>query len=202
MYVSCLQAHFAKYEPTILELKRKYEAAMKEKMLAGLDRDKMAAKVSEQVFLCCQELHTHRTPPRVACKPEPALDDWLVLCTAVAVGPAQAHSLEERMNQLQEQPQQQQQPQQQLQPQQQSAQVSSSGGGRASPGCFSAGARSGSGPSSALAPWPAACRNAYAECEPPPPAQVNSYTCQKSFKVNAASATAATTAVTRCKSSI
>jgi hypothetical protein len=40
-----LQAHFAKYEPTILELKRKYEAAMKEKMLAGLDRDKMAAKV-------------------------------------------------------------------------------------------------------------------------------------------------------------
>lgn len=41
-----LQAHFAKYEPTILELKRKYELAMKEKMLAGLDRDKMAAKVS------------------------------------------------------------------------------------------------------------------------------------------------------------
>jgi hypothetical protein len=40
-----LQAHYAKYEPTILELKRKYEAAMKEKMLAGLERDKMAAKV-------------------------------------------------------------------------------------------------------------------------------------------------------------
>jgi hypothetical protein len=38
------QAHYSKYEPTILELKRKYEAAMKEKMLAGLDRDKMAAK--------------------------------------------------------------------------------------------------------------------------------------------------------------
>lgn len=48
MFMSaCLQAHFAKYEPTILELKRKYEAAMKEKMLAGLDRDKMAAKVRE-----------------------------------------------------------------------------------------------------------------------------------------------------------
>jgi hypothetical protein len=43
-----VQAHFAKYEPTILELKRKYEAAMKEKMLAGLDRDKMAARVSQQ----------------------------------------------------------------------------------------------------------------------------------------------------------
>lgn len=42
----CVQAHFAKYEPTILELKRKFELAMKEKMLAGLDRDKMAAKVS------------------------------------------------------------------------------------------------------------------------------------------------------------
>lgn len=39
------QAHYAKYEPTILELKRKYEAAMKEKMLAGLDRDRLAAKV-------------------------------------------------------------------------------------------------------------------------------------------------------------
>ncbi len=39
------KAHYSKYEPTILELKRKYEAAMKEKMLAGLDRDKMAAKV-------------------------------------------------------------------------------------------------------------------------------------------------------------
>jgi hypothetical protein len=28
-----------------MELKRKYETAMKEKMLAGLERDKMAAKV-------------------------------------------------------------------------------------------------------------------------------------------------------------
>lgn len=41
----CWQAHYAKYEPTILELKRKYETAMKEKMLAGLERDKMAGKV-------------------------------------------------------------------------------------------------------------------------------------------------------------
>jgi hypothetical protein len=40
-----MQAHYAKYEPTILELKRKYEAAMKEKMLSGLERDKLAAKV-------------------------------------------------------------------------------------------------------------------------------------------------------------
>ena len=39
------KAHYGKYEPTILELKRKYESAMKEKMLAGLERDKMAAKV-------------------------------------------------------------------------------------------------------------------------------------------------------------
>ncbi len=43
-----LQAHFSKYEPTILELRRKYEAAMKEKMLAGLERDRMAARVSQQ----------------------------------------------------------------------------------------------------------------------------------------------------------
>jgi hypothetical protein len=50
-----LQAHYAKYEPTILELKRKYEAAMKEKMLAGLERDKMAAKVgAAQRSTACQ----------------------------------------------------------------------------------------------------------------------------------------------------
>jgi hypothetical protein len=53
-----VQAHFAKYEPTILELKRKYELAMKEKMLAGLDRDKMAAKVS---WLCCRHRYMHAT---------------------------------------------------------------------------------------------------------------------------------------------
>jgi hypothetical protein len=39
------QAHYGKYEPTILELKRKYEGTMKEKTLANLERDKMAAKV-------------------------------------------------------------------------------------------------------------------------------------------------------------
>ena len=44
-----LKAHYAKYEPTILELKRKYESAMKEKMLANLERDKMAAKVGWRV---------------------------------------------------------------------------------------------------------------------------------------------------------
>jgi chromosome segregation ATPase len=52
-----LKAHFAKYEPTILELKRKYETAMKEKMLANLERDKMAAKVSSKpVQLLTDEL--------------------------------------------------------------------------------------------------------------------------------------------------
>lgn len=33
-----LKDHYAKYEPTILELKRKYETAMKEKMMATLER--------------------------------------------------------------------------------------------------------------------------------------------------------------------
>lgn len=97
----------------------------------------------------------------------------------------QAHTLEERFKQLQldQQPPQQQQPQQ---PQQQSVHGNSSSGAsdaRQSSACMSAGARSGSGPGTSLAPWPAACRNPYAECEPPMPAQVNSYTCQKSFKV-------------------
>ncbi|KAJ9532037.1 flagellar WD repeat-containing protein Pf20 [Haematococcus lacustris] len=40
-----LKEHFAKYEPTILELKRKYEAAMKEKMLSQLERDKLISRV-------------------------------------------------------------------------------------------------------------------------------------------------------------
>jgi hypothetical protein len=35
------QEHYAKYEPTILELKRKYETAMKEKMLVSLEKDKV-----------------------------------------------------------------------------------------------------------------------------------------------------------------
>jgi WD40 repeat protein len=40
-----LKEHYAKYEPTILELKRKYEVAMKEKMLISLNRDKVSAKM-------------------------------------------------------------------------------------------------------------------------------------------------------------
>lgn len=48
------QTHYGKYEPTILELKRKYESAMKEKMLASLERDKMAAKVSSR---SCSKSH-------------------------------------------------------------------------------------------------------------------------------------------------
>ena len=40
-----LKAHYAQYEPTIKELRHKYEAAMKEKMLATLERDRMVQKV-------------------------------------------------------------------------------------------------------------------------------------------------------------
>ena len=43
-----LKEHFAKYEPTILELKKKYETAMKEKMLVSLERDKVQAKVGRK----------------------------------------------------------------------------------------------------------------------------------------------------------
>jgi hypothetical protein len=41
-----LKSHYAKYEPTILELKKKYEVAMKEKMLMSIERDKADARVS------------------------------------------------------------------------------------------------------------------------------------------------------------
>ena len=40
-----LQKHFDSYEPTLVELKRKYELAMKEKMLIRLERDRIKAKV-------------------------------------------------------------------------------------------------------------------------------------------------------------
>ena len=46
-----LKDHYAKYEPTILELKKKYEAAMKEKMLMSIEKDKVAAKVRPQPWL-------------------------------------------------------------------------------------------------------------------------------------------------------
>lgn len=40
-----LKEHFAKYEPIILDLKKKYETAMKEKMMSMLERDKLNTKV-------------------------------------------------------------------------------------------------------------------------------------------------------------
>jgi len=40
-----LKEHYAKYEPTILELKRKYETMTKEKMLASIERDKVTARL-------------------------------------------------------------------------------------------------------------------------------------------------------------
>lgn len=40
-----LKEHYAKYEPTIIELKKKYETAMKEKMLVTLDRDKVQTRL-------------------------------------------------------------------------------------------------------------------------------------------------------------
>jgi len=43
--ISRLRAHFAHYEPTITELRHKYEVAMKEKMLMRLERDRIIAKV-------------------------------------------------------------------------------------------------------------------------------------------------------------
>lgn len=41
-----LRKHCEKYDPTLLELQKKYEAAMKEKMLIRLDRDKQVAQVN------------------------------------------------------------------------------------------------------------------------------------------------------------
>lgn len=44
-----LKAHYAQYEPTLRELKAKYESLMKEKTLTRLERDRLAAKVRARV---------------------------------------------------------------------------------------------------------------------------------------------------------
>ncbi len=86
----------------------------------------------------------------------------------------QAHALEERLRQQQQQPQQERQQQQQQQQQQHGSTIDSRQ--------MSAGTRHGSAGQSS--PWPTANRtNPYEEQEFQP-AQVNSYTCQKSFKVS------------------
>jgi WD40 repeat protein len=41
-----LKTHFESYEPTVRELRAKYEAAIREKMLAKVERDKLAARVT------------------------------------------------------------------------------------------------------------------------------------------------------------
>ena len=40
-----LKKHYAQYEPTIKELKRKYELAMKEKMLTRIEKDRLEARI-------------------------------------------------------------------------------------------------------------------------------------------------------------
>ena len=41
-----LKKHYAQYEPTIKELKRKYELAMKEKMLTRIEKDRLEARIA------------------------------------------------------------------------------------------------------------------------------------------------------------
>lgn len=41
-----LKKHYETYEPTLNELRHKYESAMKEKMLMRLERDRMAARLA------------------------------------------------------------------------------------------------------------------------------------------------------------
>lgn len=41
-----LKRHYAQYEPTLQQLKKKYEVAMKEKMLSKLERDRAMGQVT------------------------------------------------------------------------------------------------------------------------------------------------------------
>ena len=60
--VSAAQIHIAllQYEPTIEELRHKYEAAMKEKMLVKLEKDRLAARseaLQAQVHCCSVQVN-------------------------------------------------------------------------------------------------------------------------------------------------
>jgi hypothetical protein len=103
----------------------------------------------------------------------------------------QAHALEERLQQQQQLQQSgQQQPSQQLSGQQQQhlqqslgSEPANSSSSRQVSAATSSG-RYGSGPGASVSPWPsAAAFHPYAGVEGLQPAQVNSYSCQKSFKV-------------------
>lgn len=41
-----LKRHYAQYEPTLQQLKKKYEVAMKEKMLSKLEKDRAVGQVA------------------------------------------------------------------------------------------------------------------------------------------------------------
>lgn len=41
-----LQSHYSSYEPTLRQLKTKYETAMKEKMLSKLEKDRALGQVT------------------------------------------------------------------------------------------------------------------------------------------------------------
>ena len=66
-----LKAHYSKYEPTIKELKRKYETAMKEKMLISMERDKLTQKLADSRALSSSPLPSPTTPSKnAASKPD------------------------------------------------------------------------------------------------------------------------------------
>lgn len=45
-HVFSFQSHYASYEPTLRQLKTKYETAMKEKMLSKLEKDRALGQVT------------------------------------------------------------------------------------------------------------------------------------------------------------
>ena len=56
-----LKKHYEAYEPTILDLRKRYETAMKEKMLIRLERDRFSARVTA---LDAGHCASRRRPPR------------------------------------------------------------------------------------------------------------------------------------------
>jgi hypothetical protein len=105
----CLYTNLTQYEPTIKELRQKYESVSKEKMLVRLERDRLSARVVEldrataelsltATKACARRTtlflglpltrpavagHEHSaTPPAPASRTEPAVPAPLLSCVA------------------------------------------------------------------------------------------------------------------------
>lgn len=66
-----LEKNMKLYEPQIEDLKRRYDVAMKEKMMMKLERDKMKAKVESLEQVIAKYDNSEKQPVQKTIKPKP-----------------------------------------------------------------------------------------------------------------------------------